>query len=157
MNCFLCSCTFTNLYFSWYNLSTLSKDHTGKTMPKWEKWYPFKVWQAQKGEGEEGGRKGKGKGPLSLFPIPLPSFPSSLSPTPYPFRRLLRRLCHLYRRISSKQLIKVSYSPVLMWVEWKRLFSLQFWLFLFLLCCIFSCFFLFLFSQPPVTINHTLE
>ena len=30
--------------------------------------------------------------PLPLSPIPLPFFPSSLSPTPYPFRRLLRRL-----------------------------------------------------------------
>ena len=29
---------------------------------------------------------------LPLSPIPLPFFPSSLSPTPYPFRRLLRRL-----------------------------------------------------------------
>ena len=30
--------------------------------------------------------------PLPLSPIPLPFFPSFLSPTPYPFRRLLRRL-----------------------------------------------------------------
>ena len=43
--------------------------------------------------GGGGGRKGKGKGaPLPLSPIPLPFFPSSLSPTPYPFRHLLRRL-----------------------------------------------------------------
>jgi len=37
------------------------------------------------------GREGKGKG-ASPSPIPFPFFPSSLSPTPYPFRRLLRRL-----------------------------------------------------------------
>ena len=48
--------------------------------------------RSKKGRGEVGGRKGKGKGALPLFPIPLPFFPSSLSPIPYPFRRLLRRL-----------------------------------------------------------------
>ena len=36
--------------------------------------------------------KGKREGSLPLSPIPLPFFPSSLSPIPYPFRRLLRRL-----------------------------------------------------------------
>ena len=41
--------------------------------------------------GGGGGEREKGR-ELPLSPIPLPFFPSSLSPTPYPFRRLLRRL-----------------------------------------------------------------
>ena len=36
-------------------------------------------------------KKGRGRGEGERE-IPLPFFPSSLSPTPYPFRRLLRRL-----------------------------------------------------------------
>ena len=40
-----------------------------------------------RGRGQGGGGREKGKSPF---------FPSSLSPTPYPFRRLLRRLRHPY-------------------------------------------------------------
>ena len=56
--------------------------------------YIWPAWQAQKGEGVGGGRKGKGN-PIQSNPILLPFFPSSLSPTPYPFRRLLLRLLYI--------------------------------------------------------------
>ena len=39
-----------------------------------------------------GAKRGGGRGEGERDPIPLPFFPSSLSPIPYPFRRLLRRL-----------------------------------------------------------------
>ena len=65
------------------------------------------VTGAKRGVG--GGReKGKREGSacsksLPLSPIPLPFFPSSLSPIPYPFRRLLRRLAQ-YLSSSLRQL-----------------------------------------------------
>ena len=50
------------------------------------------MWQEQIGEGGGGREKGKREGNPPPLPNPLPFFPSSLSPIPYLFRRLLRRL-----------------------------------------------------------------
>ena len=65
----------------------------------------------KKGRGREEGEREKGreKGPLPLSPIPLPFFPSSLSPTPYPFRRLLRRLKEL---VESKVTADIDALPL---------------------------------------------
>ena len=60
----------------------------------------------KKGRGR-GGEKGKREGSLPLSPIPLPFFPSSLSPIPYPFRRLLRRLWNFATLWSN--IIEVKY------------------------------------------------
>ena len=40
MICILCCGAFMHLYFCWYNLSTLSKDHTGNTKPTRTKTIP---------------------------------------------------------------------------------------------------------------------